>query len=261
MNKISKSHIFYLIYNNMKWIKEKCLEESLKYQYKKDFYTNNKSAYNSASKNGWLDEICSHMMYKFKSKEYWTKEICQEESLKYKTRTEFYRKSPNIYRKSLKNGWLDEICSHMCIIGNRIKRCVYVYEFDDDYVYIGLTYNTNKRNLNHMKSGQVFKHMEETKKIPIFIKLTDYIDVEDAKKLEGYYVEKYRKDGFNILNIIKTGGIGGNVIKWTKEKCLEESLKYNSRSSFAKNSASAYSSANKHKWLDEICEHMRKLQD
>ena len=46
---------------------------------------------------------------------------------------------------------------------------------------------------------------------------------------------------------------------WTKEKCQEEALKYESRSEFYKNSISAYKSSNNNKWLDEICSHMTVL--
>lgn len=45
---------------------------------------------------------------------------------------------------------------------------------------------------------------------------------------------------------------------WTKEKCHEESLNYNSKFDFKKNVSGAYSSSIKHKWLDEICSHMIK---
>jgi hypothetical protein len=44
---------------------------------------------------------------------------------------------------------------------------------------------------------------------------------------------------------------------WTKEKCIEEALKYNKRSHFWKNNLSAYYSARKNNWLDEICSHMK----
>jgi len=43
---------------------------------------------------------------------------------------------------------------------------------------------------------------------------------------------------------------------WTKERCLEESLKYKSRSDFQKYNKSAYSSARRNKWLDYVCDHM-----
>ena len=90
---------------------------------------------------------------------------------------------------------------------------------------------------------------------PIKKQLTEYINIEEAKIKEGEYVEKYKNERWIILNRFKTGGLGGNILKWTKEKCREESLKYKSRSEFQKNSL-AYSPCYDHKWLDEVCSHM-----
>lgn len=39
---------------------------------------------------------------------------------------------------------------------------------------------------------------------------------------------------------------------WTKERCQEEALKYESRSEFKKYSGSAYNIVKKNKWLDEL---------
>ena len=44
---------------------------------------------------------------------------------------------------------------------------------------------------------------------------------------------------------------------WTKEKCHEEALKYNTRGEFQKKSSTAYVKSRKEKWLDEICIHMK----
>ena len=47
---------------------------------------------------------------------------------------------------------------------------------------------------------------------------------------------------------------------WTKNRCLEEALKYETRSVFKLNSSGAYNAAYKHGWLDEICSHMKILK-
>ena len=43
------------------WTKEKCHEEALKYNNKKDFINDSKFVYVLCSKNKWLVEVCSHM--------------------------------------------------------------------------------------------------------------------------------------------------------------------------------------------------------
>jgi len=46
---------------------------------------------------------------------------------------------------------------------------------------------------------------------------------------------------------------------WGKESCQIESLKYKSRREFELKNRSAYGSALSHKWLDEICTHMKYI--
>ena len=64
-------------------------------------------------------------------------------------------------------------------------------------------------------------------------------------------ISQYFKDkGYNILNIAKTGSLGGAIRKWTYEACYEEAKKYKTLSDFLSNSAGAYHKALKNKWLD-----------
>ena len=58
----------------------------------------------------------------------------------------------------------------------------------------------------------IYKHIEETNLEPKLTKLTEYIDVNTAIELEDKYVEQYKKNGFVILNSIKTGGILKKII-------------------------------------------------
>lgn len=44
------------------WTKEKCQEVALLCKYRNEFNKKYKVAYVTSSKNGWLSEICSHMM-------------------------------------------------------------------------------------------------------------------------------------------------------------------------------------------------------
>jgi len=43
---------------------------------------------------------------------------------------------------------------------------------------------------------------------------------------------------------------------WTKERCHDEALKYNTRNEFKKNSTS-YQRAIANNWLNDICSHMK----
>jgi len=246
----------------MKWTKEKCWEEALKCKTRSEFYKNS-GASTASLKNHWIDDICSHMIEIKKPNGYWTKERCRKEALKYSTKKEFSINSPSSYNRSKKLKIIDDICSHMTIIGNIVKRCIYVYEFPDHSVYIGLTFNINNRHKRHTTStkkenkSSVYKKINQNFTYELK-QLTNYIEIEKAIYFENFYVNEYRKNGWYILNKRKTGGLGGNILKWTKEKCKDESLKYISKSEFYKNSMSAYQSAKRIGILDEICSHMIK---
>ena len=45
---------------------------------------------------------------------------------------------------------------------------------------------------------------------------------------------------------------------WTKERCLEDALKYNVKTEWQNKSSGAYGSARKSKWLDKCCAHMKQ---
>jgi predicted GIY-YIG superfamily endonuclease len=248
------SHMLTYSEIRIKWTKDRCQEESLKYKTKLEFYKGSSGAYRSSSENGWLDDICSHMVELKNPKGYWTKENCKEESLKYKTRVEFKKGSGGAYNSSRRNGWLDEICKDMEVVGNLKMRGIYVFEFEDNYAYVGLTGNFKKRYNEHMNTikSSVYTHIEETNLTPKFIQLTDYMDEELASKEETVWENKYNTEGWNMLNKIKTGGLGGGFLKWGYDSCQKESLKYNSRNEFYKGSSGAYRPSLENGWLDEF---------
>lgn len=190
----------------------------------------------------------------------WSKKLVIEEALKYKHRVDFIRNSQSAYNRARKDGYLDEACFHMIPIGNRVMRMVYSYEFSDNCVYVGLTYNIEKRNTTHLLKGPVFNHIQESHIIPKRKTISEnYIPWIDAGILEQKTIEEYRNDGWNILNTSKGGGMGGKEIKWTKELIMKEALKYNTRSEFRKKSPKGYDAAIRNNLLDVVCSHMKYL--
>ena len=184
---------------------------------------------------------------------YWTKEKCIEVALLCETKKEFREKYEGAYKFSYKNGILEEICSHMKIYGNLYKRLIYSCEFNDNSIYIGLTCNSDRRKEEHFnKNGSVYNHIIKTGLHPEYKELTSYLDVEEAIKLENYYVEYYKNLGYNILNKIKTGSIGGDKIKWTYETCKEESKLHINKSLFRQFKYKAYKKSKEEGWLEEF---------
>lgn len=95
------------------WTKEKCIEAALSCKTKNEFLKKFRGAHQSAKINGWLDEIQKHMVEIIKPRNYWTKEKCIEIASKCQSKNELKKLSISAYTISYRNGWLDEVCSHM----------------------------------------------------------------------------------------------------------------------------------------------------
>jgi predicted GIY-YIG superfamily endonuclease len=246
--------------NCKNYSKIECKNEANKYSKRTDFKKNSKKYYEYSRKNNWLDDICVHMIEYQKCKNYWTFDRCKEEALKCDNRSDFKFNSVSAYSVSHKNKWIDDVCEHMIYRGNLKRRCLYIYEFDDNSVYIGLTYDINIRNYYHTnnKKSQVYKYKQKTNLNYTFKQLTDYLDVDIIKKLEDEKIEEYRNNNYNILNEIKGGGIGGSIIKWTENLCKIEALKYDNKKDFYKNSPGAYLKCSRNGWMNSACSHMTK---
>ena len=243
------------------WTFDKVKEEALKFTNRGDFQKKSVSAYLKSYKNGWLNEVCSHMIDVYKPDGYWNYENIKEESLKFNDRSSF-KKGSKAYSAAIQNGYLDIVCSHMKLQGSLYKRYVYKASFIDGSVYIGLTYNLNKRIRDHLTrvKSSVYKHMILTGETPIFELISnELLSKEDAVNKECDFIGEYKNLGFNILNKVKGGGLGGGIIIWSFDKVKEEALKFNNRSGFQKGSNSAYFAAHRNGWLDEVCSHMTSL--
>jgi hypothetical protein len=243
--------------HNYKWTFEECEKEAKKYSLKKDFQSNSNIAFQIASKNKWLEQICLHMTEVKKPHKYWTKEKCANEALKYKHRNDFSNHCNSAYSSAQKNNWLNEICNHMTYQGSEMHRYVYSFTFSDGSIYFGLTSDYKRRIIDHKSdiSSKVFKYIQLTNEEPQFKLITpNLVPTEIAQKIEIKLIKEHIEKGYKVLNIDKGGGIGGSVLKWTKEKCKIEALKYKTRGEYQK--SLSYSTAHKKGWLNEICAHM-----
>jgi predicted GIY-YIG superfamily endonuclease len=194
-----------------------------------------------------------------KKNNYWNKELCSIEALKYKSRTEYYKFSRGSYKSSLRNNWIDEVCSHMEYKGSLYKRFNYTYEFSDKYVYIGLTCEIERRNFEHLnnRNSSVYKHIKKTGLTPIF-KFDNLKNLNEAKKIEIEEIKKYKLNGWKLLNRNRGGGTGKTNTKWDIEKAKIEAFKYSSRLEFQKKSHTCYKFCLKNKIMDYVCAHMFK---
>jgi hypothetical protein len=243
----------------IKWTIELCQVEALKYETRTEFYRGNRSGYDYAYKNKILDVVCSHTPNPKKNR--WTFILCQEEALKYNTLSDFIFGSSPAYQFALRNKHLDKICDHMIKVGNLYSRCIYACEFPDNHVYIGLTYNIDKRmKLRECNDTDTVTEYKNITGLDYnVIQLTDYIDKDEASILEGDHLEIYKSNNWIILNKMKTGGLGSGYSKWNIDNLTLEASKFNSRVDFSNQSKGAYQSAHRQGVLDDICGHMIPL--
>ena len=160
-------------------------------------------------------------------------EECKTEALKHEMVSSLCRSKgyPNtIYRRIKQKGWEKECFSHMIPALNLAKRQIYVCEFpQNNKAYIGLSCQVQERFLAHQGKSKrsksksaVYDFILESGEEPVFKILTEPIPSEQAQEEEAEYIEKYKKEGWEMLNKVAAGGLGLMKIKWTKERLLED---------------------------------------
>jgi len=251
----------YIRKSNGYWTYERCKEVTLKYDTWSTLLNDNPYLVVLIKKNKW-DGLLSHITKFKRDNGYWTYERCKEEALKYDKKNIFKKEQSSAYNNIYRNEWL-ELCNHMEIQGNKYKRIIYAFEFSDKSCYVGLTGNIKRRKSQHLlkdPNSSVFKYMLETNLTPILVLKSDYIDVEDAIKMENTILNDYKNKNWKILNKTKTGGIGSPNIKWNKESCKIEALKYTKVSEYQNGSKSSYHASLKNGWIDDVCSHMNRCK-
>lgn len=194
-----------------------------------------------------------------KPRNYWTYEKCYEVAKFCTTSSEFSKRFPVAYNKSKKQKWFNTfswlIDDRINIITDRID-LVYAYEFIDfQAVYVG-------RTLIRRKKARDWEHIFEDDPVSRFAKLNNIsvpqmrilesdLTLKEGVEKEEYYVNKYKSEGWNVLNKAKTGSIG-TIAKgrWTKKSCYEEALKYTTKTDFRQNNLCAYNYAKESGWLE-----------
>lgn len=243
------------------WTEQLCKNEALMYKTRTQFRKKSNGAYAAARRNGWLNNICSHMKEMCKPPNYWTLELCKSKAIQYKTRSEFRKNFSGAWNAARRNGWLDDICSHMVLGDSICERINYAYEFSDNHVYVGLTYNIPIRDGQHysLLKDPVYKHIKKTGLKPTLI-CDELKEASLAQKKEKEMIEQYKKDGWILLNSVKGGSLGSSPRKWRRTTCEKAALKCGSKSEFQRLFSGAWAAAKKGGWINDICSHMIELR-
>jgi predicted GIY-YIG superfamily endonuclease/cytochrome c553 len=244
------------------WSDDDLRKEASKYSNLTDFTKLSPSAYVISRRKGdeFFNSITSHMSRQTQ----WTDEMLKNEALKYKTRGEFQKNSNAAYLSAKNRGILDDICTHMERAGSKYLRYIYVYEFPDKSVYVGLTYNLNERNQSHttQPTSSVYQHAKLIGFNPKMKSISELLDKDEAAEVENKMIEKYKSEGWTILNKAKAGALGGSTLKWTDDAIKNEISKYETLNDFIVKSPSAFNAAKKRgkDFLTDVTKNLIKVQ-
>ena len=195
-------------------------------EFKKDF----PSECDSLRHKKLLIKLCEDMNWdipkskkKTKPNGYWNdKQNCLEEALKYQKITEWQNSNSASIKSARINGWFEECTVHM-IKQNITPRSYWTKE------------RCMEQALKYETKSKWAKNSDASYKI--------------AKKNNWF-----EECTAHMIELQKPGGY------WTKEKCLEEALKYNTRTEWKEKNRASYQAAMVSKILNECTAHMIELQ-
>jgi hypothetical protein len=239
-----------------RWTYENTKNEALKYQSRGDFQKGTQSAYNAAKRNGWLDEVCSHMTPKRKQ---WTFEEVHQIALQYSSTIEMQRGNAAAYSAAQWNGWWKKVSSHMTRHRPKwnvesVKKEALKYRTRRQFQKGGKGAYAAGRDLGIL--DEVCSHMEtrEWTLETLKVEAKKYNSrSEFLKGSSGAYGAAKRLD---CLDLISEHMEVKWEQKWDKKSCAKEAKKYRHRKDFHLGSPGAYGASYRNGWLDDICSHM-----
>lgn len=180
------------------WTPETLHAEALKYDTKVDFREKSNPAFLTASRQGLLDQICSHMEAGKLPNGHWLiKENCAAEALKYMNRRAFSLGNSSAYHGADVNGWLDEICSHMHFNPSSDGDAIYLWKAIG-HIFNGLQvykFGVTSARLEDRRISEVARFAGMKFDIVILTKLTVHASELETQLLELGTNPQYQ--GFN----------------------------------------------------------------
>jgi hypothetical protein len=255
------------------------METNYKYKKISDFKKAHPNLFKQLHRRGELERLHIDMGWKIqiqKPSGYWNiKENCIEESKKRNDKNDFRINSSGAYEASFRNGWLQEICE---LNGWRFKKrkpsgywdikenCIEESKKSNSKKEFMINspgaYDAAKRNgwldeifeLNAARGWNIKENcIGEAKK---YEKYSDFIkngSAYNAAKKNGWVNEICNLMNWTIRQTKPPGF-------WTKERCMQEALKYNTISEWRTNNQSSHDKAKKENWFEECTAHMIKLK-
>ncbi len=186
---------------------------------------------------------------------------------KHKHIIDWKRMDPNAYaaartrvkkRAGWKAEWWTKIVGHMSD-WNQSAYQVYVYEFQDNRAYVGLTSNPEKRHgkdNGHKAKGSVFNYVLETGQTPEMKVIGDNMSGSEASDLESETIDRYVAGGWIMLNKTHGGSLGSIALRVTDDKVMASAAECKTRSEWLSKDQYAYKAAKKRGIFDACVAHM-----
>ena len=239
------------------WTEERIKAIAAEFRTPAEFRKGSPQAYGAAHRLRILDQACAHML-RFKHPD-WTQTEIAAEALKYSSRSDFERMSRGAYKAAHRRGLLDVFCAHMQRKGNRFRRGIYIYEFEDKSAYIGLTCDYERRHRQHMLFSKRIVDKVKLFKYNL-IRNDRWFSPDEAVIEEARLIQSYLQQGWEVLNVAKAGSIGGSYLIWTPEALAKEVQKYQTLAEFQSQSRGAYHAAWKSGILESLSKGLRRLK-
>ena len=238
-----------------RWTRETIVDAMSKCVSGNDFKIKYPGAHEAMHRHGWQDLKQYIPRLRKAPQTKWTKELISDIIAKCDSIFQLRSEHLDAYSAIQRNKWHD-------LLGNLPRYpityrenptwSVYRWLFPGtDAVYIGLTNNLKRRISQELKDDQTSPVCTFLKQNPgITYQITELhskLSSNEASLLEIAFIEKYRKDGYRVLNRNRGGTLGGSVYtrmsysKLTDEQLLEQVIaRYKTYRSFAHGSKALY---------------------
>ena len=239
------------------WTKEKCFEVAQKCHSQSELRAKYTSAYQAASRKGWLKE---YTWFEVLWEPKWDRDTCYNEAKKYDSRGSFKKGCPYGYSSARKHGWLDDYTWFNPVREQKpVGYWTYERCFEEAKKCKSLKDFTEKAN----GAKQYASKMGWLKDYTWFEKpfrWTRELCEEEARKYRtkvdflkanaGAYKYAYENGLLNVFDWFEETKKPNGY--WTKERCEEESRKYSSKKEFLKGCPAAHAAAAKRGWLEDF---------
>jgi hypothetical protein len=180
------------------------------------------------------------------------------DSLQFLSRSEWQHKSNSAYQQVFKKRrHLIPACTQHMTSCDPFKQGyqIYAYEFPTKFVYVGLTCNPTRRHKGHAVNGPVFEKTKEGIK-PVLRVLESGLMPTSASEAEIAAIQKYKDEGWSLLNTDPGGSLGQIRSKYTYQQALREASSCHSKNELNKLKNDVYQVVSHQGWLQKLAKEL-----